>query len=60
MFWLFIPFVIGLVIGVPISIALALGVIFFLITSDLPLDVLTVQMYQSTTSFPLMAIPFLY
>jgi len=58
MFWLFIPFVIGLVIGVPISIALALGVIFFLITSDLPLDVLTVQMYQSTTSFPLMAIPF--
>jgi len=58
MLWLFLPFVIGLVIGVPISIALALGVIFFLITSGMPTEVLTIQMYQSTTSFPLMAIPF--
>ena len=58
MLWLFLPFVIGLVIGVPISIALALGVIFFLLTSGMPLEVLTMQMYQSTTSFPLMAIPF--
>lgn len=58
MLWLFIPFVVGLVVGVPISIALALGVIFFLITSDMPLEILTMQMYQSTTSFPLMAIPF--
>ncbi|PIE64789.1 MAG: C4-dicarboxylate ABC transporter permease [Desulfobacterales bacterium] len=58
MLWLFLPFVIGLVVGVPISIALALGVICFLLISGMPLEVLTMQMYQSTTSFPLMAIPF--
>ena len=58
MLWLFLPFVIGLVIGVPNSIALALGVIGFLIFADMPFEILTMQMYQSTTSFPLMAIPF--
>jgi C4-dicarboxylate transporter, DctM subunit len=58
MLWLFLPFIIGLIAGVPISISLALGAIVFLIFSPFPLQVLTVQMYQSTTSFPLMAIPF--
>ncbi len=58
MLWLFLPFVIGLLAGVPISIALAIGAIFFLLQSPLPLQVLTLQMFQSTSSFPLMAIPF--
>ncbi len=58
MLWLFLPFIIGLIAGVPISISLALGAIVFLLFSPFPLQVLTVQMYQSTTSFPLMAIPF--
>jgi tripartite ATP-independent transporter DctM subunit len=58
MLWLFLPFVIGLLAGVPISIALALGAIFFLLQSPLPLQVFTLQMFQSTSSFPLMAIPF--
>ncbi|WP_028307803.1 TRAP transporter large permease [Desulfitibacter alkalitolerans] len=58
MLWLFLPFIIGLLAGVPISIALALGAIVFLLFSPFPLQVLTLQMYQSTTSFPLMAIPF--
>jgi C4-dicarboxylate transporter, DctM subunit len=58
MLWLFLPFVIGLIAGVPISIALAIGAIFFLLQSPLPLQVFTLQMFQSTTSFPLMAIPF--
>lgn len=58
MLWLLLPFLIGLISGVPISIALAIGAIFFLLQSPLPLQVLTVQMFQSTSSFPLMAIPF--
>lgn len=58
MLWLLLPFLIGLLSGVPISIALAIGAIFFLLQSPLPLQVLTVQMFQSTSSFPLMAIPF--
>jgi C4-dicarboxylate transporter, DctM subunit len=58
MLWLFLPFLIGLIAGVPISIALAIGAILFLLNSHLPLQVLTLQMFQSTTSFPLMAIPF--
>jgi len=58
MLWLFLPFVIGLLAGVPISIALAIGAIFFLLQSPLPLQVFTLQMFQSTSSFPLMAIPF--
>jgi len=58
MLWLFLPFIIGMIAGVPISISLALGAIVFLLFSPFPLQVLTVQMYQSTTSFPLMAIPF--
>jgi len=58
MLWLFLPFIIGLIAGVPISIALALGAISFLIVSPLPSQVLTLQMFQSTISFPLMAIPF--
>ena len=58
MLWLFLPFLIGLIAGVPISIALAIGAIFFLLQSPLPLQVFTLQMFQSTSSFPLMAIPF--
>jgi len=57
--WLLLPFVIGLIIGVPISFSLALGVLIFLITSPVvPLDVLTQRMYTAAASFPLMAIPF--
>ncbi|MFZ5945928.1 MAG: TRAP transporter large permease [Bacillota bacterium] len=57
--WLLLPFVIGLVVGVPISFSLALGVLTFLISSPIvPLDVLTQRMYTAAASFPLMAIPF--
>ncbi|MHB8916734.1 MAG: TRAP transporter large permease [Desulfocucumaceae bacterium] len=57
--WLFIPFAVALIIGVPISFCLALGVIIFIsVTAALPIDVLTMQMFQSASSFPMMAIPF--
>lgn len=57
--WLVIPFALTLMIGVPISFSLALGVIVFIVvTGALPIDVLTQQMFQSASSFPMMAIPF--
>ncbi|MGO4890486.1 TRAP transporter large permease [Anaerobacillus sp. MEB173] len=57
--WLIIPFVIALLIGVPISISLGIGVVVFvLVQSTLPLSILTQNIYEATESFPLMAIPF--
>lgn len=57
--WLFIPFGIGLIIGVPISFSMILGVIGFMIADgNLPLEVLAHQIFQTASSFPMMAIPF--
>ena len=57
--WLLLPFAIALIIGVPISFSLAVGVIIFIsVTAALPIDVLSQQMFQSASSFPMMAIPF--
>lgn len=57
--WLLLPFAISLIIGIPISFSLALGVVIFvLMTSGLPMDVLSQQLFQTASSFPMMAIPF--
>lgn len=57
--WLFIPFGVALIIGVPISFSMILGVIAFMIADGtLPFEVLTHQMFQTASSFPMMAIPF--
>jgi C4-dicarboxylate transporter DctM subunit len=57
--WLFIPFGIALIIGVPISFSMILGVICFTIADgSLPIEVLTHQIFQTASSFPMMAIPF--
>ncbi|AEG13812.1 TRAP dicarboxylate transporter, DctM subunit [Desulfofundulus kuznetsovii DSM 6115] len=56
---LLVPFAIALLIGVPISFSLGIGVLFYLLFAQaLPLDVMTLQMYSSAANFPLMAIPF--
>lgn len=57
--YLLLPFLITLLIGVPIAFCLGLGVVCFLVFGEhLPLNVLAQQMYNSAASFPLMAIPF--
>lgn len=57
--WLLIPFLVALFIGIPISFSLGIGVIIFtFVTGTLPFDVFAQTLYNSTESFPLMAIPF--
>ncbi len=57
--WLFMPFGLALLIGIPISFSMILGVVTFIIaTSTLPVEVLSHQMFQTVSSFPMMAIPF--
>lgn len=58
-FLLLIPFAIALAIGVPVSFSLGIGtLVYLLLGGELPMDVMTQQMYNSAASFPLMAIPF--
>lgn len=57
--WLIIPFVIALLIGIPISFSLGIAVILFVfVTATLPFEVVIQTVYKSAESFPLMAIPF--
>lgn len=57
--WLIIPFLVALLIGIPISFGLGIAVVLFiLITSTLPFNVVIETMFKSASSFPLMAIPF--
>lgn len=57
--YLLIPFIITLILGVPVAMSLGLGVIIYLFLTDmLPFSIMTQQMYNASSSFPLMAIPF--
>jgi len=57
--YLLVPFGVALLLGVPVGFCLGLGVLGFLFfTNELPLNVMSQQMYSAAASFPLMAIPF--
>ncbi len=57
--YLLIPFLVTLILGVPVAMSLGLGVIVYLFFTDmLPFSIMTQQMYNAASSFPLMAIPF--
>ena len=57
--WLFVPFGLGLLIGIPISFSMILGVMVFVVADGtLPQEILAHQMFQTATSFPMLAIPF--
>lgn len=51
-------FALGLIIGLPIAVALTIGVIAGLYLADVPLMVVTQKMFTSLDSYPLLAIPF--
>lgn len=58
-FYLLIPFAVTLLLGVPIAMCLGFAVLISLFFGgDLPLSVMSQQMYGAAASFPLMAIPF--
>ncbi|OLO27286.1 C4-dicarboxylate ABC transporter permease [Alkalihalophilus pseudofirmus] len=58
-FWLIIPFLISLIIGIPISFSLGVAIVVFMIaTAKLPFEVFVQTLYNPTESFPMMAIPF--
>lgn len=57
--WLILPFAAGLLIGIPISFSMILGVMVFVMADgSLPQEMLTHQMFRAASSFPMMAIPF--
>lgn len=54
-----IVFVVTIVLGVPVAFCLGLaGVVFILLSADLPFNILPTIMFGGIDSFPLMAIPF--
>jgi C4-dicarboxylate transporter DctM subunit len=55
---LLVTFAVGLIIGLPIAVALIVGVIAGLYLADIPLMVVTQKMFTSLDSYPLLAIPF--
>jgi tripartite ATP-independent transporter DctM subunit len=57
---LFASFAVFLAIGVPISFALFLSSLLVLVQADLPLAVVTQQMFNGVNAFPLLAIPFFF
>lgn len=57
---LFGSFALCLALGVPISFALFLSSLLVLIQADLPLAVVTQQMFNGVNSFTLLAIPFFF
>jgi tripartite ATP-independent transporter DctM subunit len=59
--WLLIPFVVLLVVGVPIAFSLAgSAAIFFVVTGQKPLLALTQSLYSAADVVPLMAVPFFF
>jgi tripartite ATP-independent transporter DctM subunit len=57
--WLFIPFVVCLVMGIPIAFSLAIGALSFLLAwGKMPLLVVPQRFFSSIDSFVLLAIPF--
>ncbi len=59
LWYLVIPFMVVLLLGVPICFSLGVATVFFLlVTEALPSNMLLQQMYNASASFPLMAIPF--
>ena len=57
--WIFIPFAIALLIGIPISFALGIGATTFLIAWDeVPLTVIAQRFYSAVDVFVLLSIPF--
>ncbi|MCG8478625.1 MAG: TRAP transporter large permease subunit, partial [Spirochaetales bacterium] len=57
--WIFIPFAIALLIGIPISFALGIGATAFLIAWDeVPLTVIAQRFYSAVDVFVLLSIPF--
>lgn len=59
MTYLLLPFLVALVIGVPVTFSLGLATLtFILLVAHTPIDVISQQMYQSSVSYPLMAVPF--
>jgi C4-dicarboxylate transporter DctM subunit len=55
---LFIVFLVGLVIGIPIAFAIAIAAVTVLIKGDVNLLIIIQRMFASTDSFPLIAVPF--
>lgn len=59
MTWLIVPFFLTIIAGLPIAFTILSGtVIYLLLNTRIPMEVLSQQMYQASASFPLMAIPF--
>ena len=57
--WIFIPFVIALLIGIPIAFALGIGAAAFLTAWDtVPLTVMAQRFYSAVDIFVLLSIPF--
>ncbi len=58
MWMIFLPFLLFLLIGVPVAIAIALASVFVLYMNDMPLILATQRMFAGTDTFPLIAVPF--
>lgn len=57
--WLFIPFIITMFLGVPIAFSLSTSSLIFLLAwGKMPLSVITQRFFSSIDSFVLLAIPF--
>ena len=55
---IFIPFIVFLLVGVPVAISIALSSAFVLFMNDVPLVLTTQRMFAGTDTFPLVAVPF--